>query len=245
MNKNEIKVLKALVVYNNAEICKESILQENSGKCGIYRWVNTVNQKTYIGSAIDLRVRFYVYYSTSRLVSSNMAIYKAILKYGYFAFNLEILEYCDPDKVVAREQYYIDLLKPEYNLLKVAGSSLGFKHTEETLKKFKVRKLSDEARANLIVSSTGRVLSEEVKAKISAARKGVKLSTETREKLSLAAAALRGVRVEVLNIKTGGLEEFLTITEAANALGVSRTTIKNIISTGKVFRDNFIIKLKV
>lgn len=207
--------------------------------------MNTVNQKTYIGSAIDLRVRFYVYYSISRLASSNMAIYKAILKYGYFVFNLEILEYCDPDKVVVREQYYIDLLKPEYNLLKVAGSSLGFKHTEKTLKKFKVRKLSDEARANLVVSATGRVLSEEVKAKISAAKKGIKLSTETREKLSVAAAAIRGVRVEVLNIKTGGLEEFKTITEAANALGVSRTTINNVISTGKVFRDNFIIKLKV
>jgi hypothetical protein len=43
---------------------------------------------------------------------------------------LEILEYCDPDKVVSREQYYIDLLKPQYNILKVAGSLVGFKHSE-------------------------------------------------------------------------------------------------------------------
>lgn len=37
MNRNEIKGLKPLLVYKNAGICKELILQENSGKCGIYR----------------------------------------------------------------------------------------------------------------------------------------------------------------------------------------------------------------
>jgi hypothetical protein len=34
--------------------------------------------------------------------------------------------------ILEREQYYLDLLKPEYNILKVAGSSLGFKHSEES-----------------------------------------------------------------------------------------------------------------
>ena len=40
-------------------------------------------------------------------------------------FMLEILEYCDPDMVIEREQYYIDTLKPEYNILKTAGSLKG------------------------------------------------------------------------------------------------------------------------
>jgi hypothetical protein len=39
----------------------------------------------------------------------------------------EILEYCEPSKVLEREQYYIDLLKPEYNILKTAG--LGNTHS--------------------------------------------------------------------------------------------------------------------
>ena len=34
--------------------------------------------------------------------------------------------------LIKREQYYIDLLKPEYNILKIAGSSLGKVHTKET-----------------------------------------------------------------------------------------------------------------
>jgi group I intron endonuclease len=61
-----------------------------------------------------------------------MLINKALIKYGYSNFSLEILEYCEPSRVVTREQYYIDLLKPEYNILKVAGSSWGYKHTEES-----------------------------------------------------------------------------------------------------------------
>lgn len=34
-----------------------------------------------------------------------------------------------------REQYYIDTLKPEYNICKIAGSSLGVKHSAESNKK--------------------------------------------------------------------------------------------------------------
>jgi len=60
-----------------------------------------------------------------------------MLKHGYSYFKLEILEYCTEDKIRDREQYYIDLLKPEYNILQTAGSSLGFKHSEEGLAKLR------------------------------------------------------------------------------------------------------------
>jgi group I intron endonuclease len=60
-----------------------------------------------------------------------------LVKYGHSTFKLEILEYCEADRLIIleREQYYIDLLKPEYNILKIAGSPLGYKHTEESLAK--------------------------------------------------------------------------------------------------------------
>ena len=38
-----------------------------------------------------------MYFSDKRIRSSNMAIYKAILKYGLENFKLEILEYCNSD----------------------------------------------------------------------------------------------------------------------------------------------------
>jgi group I intron endonuclease len=42
------------------------------------------------------------------------------LKYGSAKFSVEILEYCEPSEVFKREQYYFDLVKPEYNILKIA-----------------------------------------------------------------------------------------------------------------------------
>jgi len=57
-------------------------------------------------------------------------IYKALVKYGYSSFKLEILENCEPNILIEREQYYLDLLNPEYNILKKAGSLLGFRHSE-------------------------------------------------------------------------------------------------------------------
>ena len=69
-----------------------------------------------------------------------MLIYKALLKYGYSNFKLEILEYCEPSQILLREQHYLDLFKSEYNILKIAGSSLGYKHTTEALVKLSTAK---------------------------------------------------------------------------------------------------------
>ena len=73
-----------------------------------------------MGSAINLSDRFYHYYSyklmSTYLNNRNSAIYSALLKHGYSNFRLEIIEYCDPSNVIEREQYYLDLLNPEYNL---------------------------------------------------------------------------------------------------------------------------------
>jgi len=56
-----------------------------------------------------------------------------MLKYGYSVFVLEILEYCDSSIVLEREQYYLDTYKPEYNILKHAGSVKGLKHSKKTI----------------------------------------------------------------------------------------------------------------
>jgi group I intron endonuclease len=71
-----------------------------------------------------------------------MLINKALLKYGYSNFTLEIIEYCDRKDVLVREQYYLDLCKPEYNILNVAGSSLGYIHSENTRAKMKESRLN-------------------------------------------------------------------------------------------------------
>lgn len=44
-----------------------------------------------------------------------------------------ILEFCPKDSLIEREQFYLDKLQPEYNILKIAYSSLGYKHTIESI----------------------------------------------------------------------------------------------------------------
>ena len=120
------------IVYYNADSQKKQIYLDNKEKSGIYMWVNTVNNKKYVGSFSNLQRRFSAYYSVAYLTKYNtITIHRALLKYGYSAFSLHILEYCSKEDLITREQYYIDLYKPDYNILRLAGSSLGFKQSEE------------------------------------------------------------------------------------------------------------------
>jgi hypothetical protein len=68
------------------------------------------------------------------LENRSSLIYKNLLEYGHFNFSLEILEYCEIDQVIVREQFYLDLLAPKYNMLKIASSRFGSKHSLETKK---------------------------------------------------------------------------------------------------------------
>lgn len=135
------KGLFPIKIYANADelahplrgFAKLEIFKENKGKSGIYIWENQINGNRYIGSSVHLTIRFKSYFNSNHLLKyTNMTIYKALLKHGYSIFSLS-LEYCETDKCLEREQYYIDLFKPEYNILQTAGSSLGYKHSEEAI----------------------------------------------------------------------------------------------------------------
>lgn len=125
-----------VVRYINAYTDKSAIYRDNKNKCGVYRWINIINGKSYVGSSISLKNRFSVYYSIKSLKTKRPSIiYRALLKYGHTQFSLDILEYCEPSILISREQYYIDLLKPEYNICKTAGSTLGKAHSISTKEK--------------------------------------------------------------------------------------------------------------
>jgi hypothetical protein len=70
-------------VYKNAYTEKVNIFLDNKGKCGIYMWTNLLNNKRYVGSSMNLRIRLGQYFNENFLVKYNMIIYKALLKYGY------------------------------------------------------------------------------------------------------------------------------------------------------------------
>jgi group I intron endonuclease len=168
------------------------------------------------------------YYQMSQLMKDKRPIGFALLKYGYSNFRLEILEYCEKKEAVLREQYYLDLFEPEYNILKVAGSTLGFKHSEKTINHMKILHLIDN----------------EVRKNRSLARLGVKASDETRAKISAATTALIGIPVRVKNVNTNEETEYVNLTEAGKALGVSRTAIKKALDLGRVLKKMYYIRKK-
>lgn len=135
-----------------------------------------------MGSSTDLTQRLYSYYSIKRISSSKSPIYQALYKYGFSNFRFEILEYCTVENLIEREQHYLNLRLPEYNILQVAGSSFGFKHSDKTFELFRNRLISKDTRKLLSLAATGRTLGAEDKEKISKARRGIKLGDDTKKK---------------------------------------------------------------
>ena len=159
---------------------------------GIYIIFNKMNNNFYIGSAVNLIRRRYRHKTTlNRNRHINPHLQRAWNKYGEDNFFFTIWEECEPDQLLIREQYWMDRLKPEYNICKIAGSCLGRKDTEATKKKKSISrlgiKLSFETRKKMSVAATGRNHSVVTKNKMSLSHKGHIVSLETREKLAIGA----------------------------------------------------------
>lgn len=53
-------------IYVNTDVKKKlEILDDNKGKSGIYRWINNISGKYYIGSSVNLKNRFLQYFIKS------------------------------------------------------------------------------------------------------------------------------------------------------------------------------------
>ena len=116
---------------------KSDILLNIKDKGGVYMFFNLINGNFYIGSSINLTRRFRIHLNSVDSVKLPLPL--AINKYGPNNFVFLILKYCDriENICLGLEQYYIDLYKPKYNLLKIAGASMGFKYSPQTLAKLK------------------------------------------------------------------------------------------------------------
>lgn len=148
-NNSSLNNISFVKKYENAYSTRKEIYKENLGKSGIYMFTNKLTNDIYVGQSKDLSKRFKNYFNLSYIKSKeNLKISKAIIKYGYLNFSMTILEYCDKSNLMGREQYYLDKLNPQYNILKVRGSSLNSKfskeaNTKKTLIIKRVEKKSD------------------------------------------------------------------------------------------------------
>lgn len=146
-------------------------LKRASIDSGIYQIVNTVNGKRYIGSATDMHSRWNGHRARLRKGNHHSAyLQKSWAKHGPESFRFERLLLCEVADLLLFEQAAIDAGNPEYNAVRFAGSTLGFK-------------LSPETKAKIAARAVGRKRSPESVAKGSAAATGRKLAPEHAAKL--------------------------------------------------------------
>ncbi|MDS7057094.1 GIY-YIG nuclease family protein [Klebsiella pneumoniae] len=110
------------------------------GISGIYRITNKFNGKSYIGSSVNIGVRFNKHLSmlrNNKHVSKHLQY--AFNKYGEDNFYITVIEKVDEKNLLEREDYYIDLYETcnrrfGYNSTSATRRE-GFKHSEETKRK--------------------------------------------------------------------------------------------------------------
>lgn len=234
--------------YLDSKKCKNNIYIDNKNMTGIYLWYNNLNGKYYVGSANNLTRRLSTYYSVVYLNNADNAIHRAILKYNHENFSLYILEYCSPEKLIEREQFYIDMLTPLYNALKIAGSSLGFKHSEETAIRISEAQKgvnnSMYGRSGEDSPKYGKKHSEETLLKISTAMKGennpfFNRNHSQESRVKLAAKASKKVFVYDINEPLILYKEFSSYTEAAKFFNCIPSTISNYVNANKIFKNQW------
>ena len=91
-------------------------------KCGVYRACCLPTGKIYVGSSVKIEARWSGHKKLLQKGRHTSRHFQhAWDKYGHEAFSFEIIEECLRDKLLEREQYWIDNLKPELNITTKAG----------------------------------------------------------------------------------------------------------------------------
>jgi len=179
--------------------------------CGVYAIRSRLNpERVYVGSSVNLRKRENEHWrklATGR--HHSIKLQRAYDKYGRDQFWLEVLEYCEPGELLAREQAQMERLNAVhagYNICPLAGNSLGCKRTDETKTKISRalvgnthtlgHKLSESHKAALRAGSSNRVVTPEQRAQIAARNRetGQVKYLHTEESQKKAALARTGLK---------------------------------------------------
>lgn len=207
---------------------------------GIYQIRNLVNGKIYIGSSKNIKSRWNSHKTdiNKKKHHSNL-LQKAWYKYGEENFVFEVLATCPPEYLIKLEQWFLDNLKPEYNICKIARSVLGLKRSEETKMKMALCKLGNTA-------FKGRKHTEETKQKMRISFKKPK-SEEHRRKNT---ERLHQHRYKLLkpilqyNLDGSFVQEWDSIKSIVETLNIHRMSIQNCITGRQKKAKGFIWKYK-
>lgn len=186
-------------------------------KSGIYIIKTKINNRFYIGSAINLYNRMHTHLThLKQNKHCNLKLQRFVNKYGIENLFFECIELCDKENLIKKEQFYIDTLKPFYNIAKIAGSTLGVKITKEQSEKLSKlrkgkqnslgRKHSKETIIKISESAKKRGLHPNFKESSRKANTDRKHTKEHREKISLKQKKITiEQQKEVINLLSKGI----------------------------------------
>lgn len=166
---------------------------------GVYAIRNTINNKVYVGSAVDFHIRWSAHVNElNGKRHHNSKLSMAWQKYSETCFVFEILEpVTDASLLINCEQKWLDKLQSYrlgYNMCPTAGNCLGRRFSDATRKKMaesakRRPPMSAETRARL--SAISRNASLASRAAGTAKRTGSKRNAQTRQKMSMAQTGKR------------------------------------------------------
>jgi group I intron endonuclease len=216
---------------------------------GIYKIINVVNNKFYVGSAVDLKRRKARHFSELRNGRhNNRHLQAAWVKYGEQAFVFVVVEdlAADADLMAAENVWLKEHVGKDYcynigvdataPMLGFGGNkspTWGYKHSGESLKKIgvasKARVQSEEEKQKRRATMRGKPQPASVRAKISATLSGEgnywygKKRPEHGAKISRPIAATD---------PTGNVSTYPSITALREALGLTPTTVNRAVKSG-------------
>jgi group I intron endonuclease len=192
-------------------------------RSGIYK-MTLPNGKIYVGQAKNIKKRIQSYKYLKCV--GQPAIFKSISENGFEAHKFEVLEFCEPDKLLEREVYYIALLQtnvkrfPNGNGLNFTDGGLGsngFYHDEAT--RAKMSKIQS-GRTNSIESNLKRSITQKGRPPYPNTLIAVKGKKKSKEHVAkIVSAHLMPV------IDTASGTTYTSIKEASEKTGINKATL--------------------
>lgn len=145
---------------------------------GIYKIESKIKpERIYIGSAVRIGHRLTNHlHDLRKNKHDNQRLQNHFNKYGESDLQFSVLLGCEKEDLIKIEQYFIDSYRPWFNILKIAGSTIGHETSEETRKKISIANKGNKY-------CLGRILSEESRRKMREAKLGKKRPESVRLKL--------------------------------------------------------------